>query len=245
MTQLRGEPFGLGLAGALAKKAVEISHAHAGEDALPAHVAVLLAQENEQLVADAVVGREAGVAAFAGKGAMRDAVPEHARFAQAGAGGDQRAIADLARIGLRVEREQFVRKQRIDAIGIGLEIVEQADLLEIQFGLQRGGIDDPGQVGHLHHAVLDRSGHAEAGMPDVGEIVAEKVADDFRERGVVLARVGRGFFRDEPVVVFVGVDCQVGFGAADIACEKSASGLKGKSGHVRVKGLGSGPSDKS
>ena len=66
---------------------------------------------------------------------MRHAVPQHARFTEAGAGGDQRAIADLARIGLRIQRKQFVWKQRIDAIGVGFEIVEQAHLLKTQLRL--------------------------------------------------------------------------------------------------------------
>jgi hypothetical protein len=217
--QLLGEPFGFGLAGALAKEAVEIFHAHAGENALPTHVAVFLAQEHEELVADAVVGCEAGVTALAGKGAVVRAVQKDTRFAQAGASGDERAIAGLMQIGVGVEGKQFFRQQGADAIGIGLEIVEQADALEFQFRLQRGSIDGPGQIGYLNDATLDRTGHAEAGMPNLGKAVAEKAADDIRECATIFARVGFEFFRNELFVV-EDVKSQVGFGTADIACEK-------------------------
>jgi hypothetical protein len=49
----------------------------------------------------------------------------------------------------------------------------------------------------------------------------QKKADDFPERGVVFTLVGGAFFDGQPRV-FIRVEGQVGFGAADIACEEHA-----------------------
>lgn len=90
-----GEPLGLGDSGALPEKAVEISHAHAGKDAFPTDMTVFLAQEHEELIADATIGCVAGVTAFARKGAVRNAIPDEASLTETCASGDQCPIAHL------------------------------------------------------------------------------------------------------------------------------------------------------
>ena len=219
IANLFGEPHGLGKAGALAEEAVEIAHAHAGEDAFPANVAVFLAEVDEEFIAEAAIGGEAGVAAFAGEGAMGDAVPEETGLAQSGAGGDEAAIANLGEIGLGVEGEKFVAAKGLDAVRIGLKVVEEADALEAEIGLDFCGIDDPREVGDLDDAVLDRAGDAEAGVADVVRFVTEKLANDIDEFTLGLAGVGAASLQDK-LAFLVCVNGQVGFGATDIACEK-------------------------
>jgi hypothetical protein len=97
---------------------------------------------------------------------MRHAIPHQPRLAQARAGRDQRTIAGLEQVGLGVDRHQFARPQRRDAVGVRLQVVEQAHLLEAEFRLQPGRIDHPGKVRHLHAAALHRTRHAKTGMAD-------------------------------------------------------------------------------
>ena len=85
-----------------AQELVDVGEAHAADDALVADAAVvLLLEEAQQVDLVFVARRVVGVAALGGIGRVAAAVPDQQGLAEAGSGGDQRAIADLAGIALR------------------------------------------------------------------------------------------------------------------------------------------------
>ena len=206
---------------------VDVVQPGAGEDALPAHVAaegvgLLGPQVAEQAVLQLVARAETGVAAFGGDGAVDPPVPQQPGHAQAGAGRDDRPVADV--VLALLEHEDVLRRDRVDPRGVGGQVVDDpdrpgghADGLGQFVLLQR-----PGEVGRLDPEPpvdrLDRPGHAEAGL---GKSLAARaeLADisghDLFER----AEFRAGEFLD--VLGFpVGVEQgQPGVGAADVASE--------------------------
>ena len=84
------------------------------------------AQVMEELGLQLVARREIRMAPFARKGMVRLAVPVHPGLAQAGAHGDDRAIARGPGRPL-IQGDKVPGRERGDAVGIGLQIVDKPD----------------------------------------------------------------------------------------------------------------------
>ena len=76
-------------------------------------------------------GGEVAVAAFGGDGAVLLAVPDEEGLAEAGAGGDEAAVADGAGVA-GVEGEDFVGGELGDAVAVGFEVVDEEDVLDAE-----------------------------------------------------------------------------------------------------------------
>ena len=81
-----------------AQKVVDINQPRAGDDPLPAHMGVSLPEITQQGDLQLSAGAEPGVPALRGERLVTGAVPVEAGLAQAGAGGDDAAVAAGGRI---------------------------------------------------------------------------------------------------------------------------------------------------
>ena len=158
----------------------------AADDALIADAAVVLLLEEAQQVDLVLVARRVvRVAALGGVGRVGAAVPDQKRLAQAGSGGDQGAIADLAGVAL-AERVNLVGGQLGHAVAVGLQVVDQKDVRNAEVDGQLAAVQGPGQVGEAQAAVAHRAGHAKAGRRHL--VRAQKLFNDLFQSGIVLGR---------------------------------------------------------
>src|SRR5206468_2427890 len=81
-------------------------------------------QKSQQFDLKVPMRSEVGMAAFAGEDKMPASIPKQSGFAEAGAGGDHGLIARNGAAAL-VQHDQIVFRQRADAPGAGLEIIDQ------------------------------------------------------------------------------------------------------------------------
>jgi hypothetical protein len=143
----------------------------AADDALIADApVVLLLEEAQQVDLVFVARRVVGVAALGGIGNVAVAVPDQQALAQAGSGGDQGAVADLAGVAL-AEGVNLVGGELGHAVAVGLKVVDQEDVVDAQAHRQLAAVQRPGQVGEAQTAVAHRAGHAKAGR---GHLVAPR-----------------------------------------------------------------------
>jgi hypothetical protein len=126
---------------------------------------VLLLEVAEQVDLVFVARRVVAVAAFAGHGDVLLAVPGQDALAEAGAGGDQGAVADLAGVAL-ARGVDLVGLEFGDAVAIGFQVVDEEDVVDFEVVGQLAAVEGPGQVGEAQAAVADRAGDAEAGGGD-------------------------------------------------------------------------------
>ena len=182
-----GQPGRLFHAAHLAQELVDVGQAHAADHALEADAAVvLLLEEAQQVDLVFVARRVVGVAALGGVGRVGAAVPDQQALAQAGSGGDQGAVADLAGVAL-AEGVDLVGGELGHAVAVGLKIVDEEDVVDAEAGRELAAVQGPGQVGQAQAAVAHRAGHAEAGR---GHLVrAQKLLDDLFQAGVILGRI--------------------------------------------------------
>jgi hypothetical protein len=107
-------------------------------------------------------------------------VPDQQRLTQAGAGGDQATVPDGARVA-RLQRADALRSKLRDAVAVGLQIVDQEDVLDAERAAQIARIQRPGQVSQLQAAVAYWAGAAEAGGYDfflLARVIAQERLDD-------------------------------------------------------------------
>ena len=146
---------------------------------------VLLLEKAQQVDLVFVARRVVGVAAFGRVGRVAAAVPDEHGLAQAGSGGDQGAIADLAGVAL-AEGVDLIGGELGDAVAVGLEIVDEEDVVDAEVDRELVAVQGPGKVGEAQAAVAHRAGHAEAGR---GYLVrAQKLFYDLFQAGVFLGR---------------------------------------------------------
>ena len=114
-------------------------------------------------------GGEVAVATLGGDGAVVLAVPDEEGLAEAGAGGDEAAVADGGFVA-GVEGEDLVGGELGDAVAVGFEVVDEEDVLDAEGLGELSAVEDPGEVGELEAAVADGAGDAEAGGEDLGVV---------------------------------------------------------------------------
>lgn len=102
-------------------------------------------------------GGEVAVAALGGDGRVTAevGVPDEQGFAEAGAGGDEAAVADGGEVGL-VQGEDAFGRELGDAVAVGLEIVDEEDVLDVEGPGEVADVEVPGEVGELD--ALSRTG---------------------------------------------------------------------------------------
>src|SRR3984957_9154922 len=106
---------------------------------------------------------------------MGAAVPDEEALAQAGAGGEEGAIAGLSWIAFR-GREDLVGAKLGDAVAVGFKIVDEKDVLDAQVGREFAAVEGPGKVGEPQAAVPHGAGATEAGGRYL--VGSQKVLDD-------------------------------------------------------------------
>ena len=105
---------------------VDVCEARARQYALPAHVAELSPQVSQEIYLELVGRREVCVPALRRHDAVALSIRDDEGLAEAGPRGDQRQIASgLGWAGL--ESEELLRRQREDAVGRRLQIVDELD----------------------------------------------------------------------------------------------------------------------
>ena len=100
----------------------------------------------------------------------RVAVPDEQGLAEAGAGGDEAAVADGGGVAF-VQGEDAVGGELGDAVAVGFEVVDEEDVLDAERVWQVADVEGPGEVGELEAAVADGAGAAEAGGDDLVGLV--------------------------------------------------------------------------
>ena len=121
---LVGQPLRFGAAAGVAQKVEYVDQAGPGKNALIADVSKAGVRDSGTARPPIVARCKVGVAAFGGEDVMPVAVPVHAGFAESGAGGDHRLIADGISLHL-VQRDHVFGIKRGDAPGVGFEIIDQ------------------------------------------------------------------------------------------------------------------------
>ncbi len=165
---------------------------------------------------------EVAVASFGGDGAVVRAVPDEQRFAQAGAGGDEAAMAYGGGVA-GVQREDGLGCELGDAVAVGFEVVDEEDVVDAECVGQVVLVEAPGEVGELDLAVADGAGAAEAGG---GDLLAFAGGEEVRgygfERGILVRGkllVAHGL----QLACGEVIEREMDLGAAYIACENHAS----------------------
>src|SRR5580704_11576003 len=125
-------------------------------------MSVLLHQVLKEFYLDVILRREFGVSAFTRKGVVAKSVPVKAGFTQSGAGGNYSDIA------LRVARtfangHEIFGLKRVDAVGEGLEVINQSDSAQFQLRCEFARVDDPRQIGNFAAASADRTSNSKTG----------------------------------------------------------------------------------
>ena len=126
------EPLGLVDLFDVAEEGVDVLDAEAGDDALPTDATVEgVAEILEERDLAIGAGGEVAVAALGGDGAVFLAVPDEEGLAEAGAGGDEAAMAGCLGVAL-VEGEDVVGSELGDAVAVGFEVVDEEDVLDAE-----------------------------------------------------------------------------------------------------------------
>ena len=165
------------------------------------------------------VRRKIGVAAFGSDNAITPAIPNEKRFAEAGAGGEERASAARL-VDARIENGEIGWIEIFDAVSPGAEIVEESHVLDGEFLGKDGGIDGPRKIGGADPIVDDGTGNPEASganffVTEVSGGDAREFLGDEIEGGEILAAEALLENRREPSVFF-GKEREIAFGAADV-----------------------------
>ncbi len=200
-------------------KFVDGAEATAGENQFETDLRIAAAHETEQFNLLFGVRSEIGVAAFGSADLIAGAIPHEESFAQAGAGGEERASsADFRRTG--IENREVSGIEILDAVSPGAEIVEKNDVFDGEFLRKNRGVHGPGKIGGADAIVDDRAGDAEAcctdffvtemGSGDAGEFLGDEI-----EGGEILAAETLLENGNEPAAFF-GKEREVAFGAADV-----------------------------
>src|SRR5207248_8206552 len=109
-------------------------------------------QKAQQFDLQVPVRGKVGMAAFAREDKMAASIPKQSGFAESGTGGDYGLIASNRAAAL-VQHDQIAFRQRADAPGAGLEIVDQKRGRKMNLLRKSRLFDDPGQVRCLDAAI--------------------------------------------------------------------------------------------
>ena len=172
--------------------------------------------------------REIGMPAFRRQRGIAVALPDQLAHAETGAGTDHRARAVRARRAW-LEYVQIVRRECIDAIGLGLEIVDQTHGGNAEAARQMRGIDVPADVGDARADAIggDGAGDGEAGAARCGVSAIDRrqeMSDHVFERDVI--GTGVAFTGDDAhdASAFFGEGEQC-LGAADVGREQAHASI--------------------
>ena len=132
-----------------------------------------LHQPDEDRDLRGVAWSEVGVAALGRADAVARPVPVEQGLAEAGPGRDERGVSPDDG-GARIQDLQLVGRERRDAVGRRLEVVQEDHALEREHPSQGGCVDHPAEVRHPGAAVGNGPGDPEAGRHGNVGTVAEK-----------------------------------------------------------------------
>jgi hypothetical protein len=204
------------------REAKQVDQAGAGHDALGVDAAVDARELGDERHLTRGARREVGVTAL-GRGGHEPAVDVvQQRFAEPGAGGDERRVAGLERHAF-LEHRELVRLEHRHRVGHRLEVVEhrhgRLDPLR-----QRRAVDDPRHVGEPRDQARDRAGgaHAAGGHRRFAPVVEEQL-DDLPQAGEVEGRVLTDRDRGRAVAAVVAEQTQVRLRASNVAGEQHAA----------------------
>jgi len=117
-----------------------------------------------------------------------------------------------------VQRNHIFGVKRGDAPGVGLEIVDQECLFDVEFIRQAFGLDDPGKIRSFHPAVAHRTGDTEARSVGTKVCGVDELGDNLvQARVVATGKDGSGNQIETPIQNIE--KCQPGMGTTDVACE--------------------------
>ncbi len=161
-----------------------------------------------------------GMAAFGRDDLVALAVPNKERFAETGACSEQAARA--AGFGFAVvQHTKLFWVEIFDAVTPSAEVVEQNDVLNIQFLGKDGGINHPGKIGGADAIVNDRAGDTEARGFDFfsrkmrGSLARELFGDQIKLCEVLAAKALPK--NGDEFAVFFGKQREIALGTTDIA----------------------------
>src|ERR671924_325031 len=88
-------------------------------------------------------------------------IPIQTRHPKASPRRDHSPVA-LGLFGTLIQNDEVLGFERINSIGIGFKVINQAYGIEFELFRQLTGIDDPRKIGDVATPVANRSGHAKA-----------------------------------------------------------------------------------
>ena len=197
---------------------------------LDAHPAEALAEVTQE--ADFLLGAGGVVhmPAFGGDGHPVVADPRQQGHAEAGAGGDQGAVA--VRIGRPLlEKRNGVFLQHGDALRRGHQVVDQVHHRDPGLGRDLGAVHHPGQVGSACAVVDHRSRNAEAGRADLTldrRTRGQEGRDQRRQTGKLGAAEPGGAHEAQAAVRHLE-ETEMALGAADVASQDHAAASTARS----------------
>ena len=115
-------------------------------------------------------------------------IPVEPRLTQAGAGGDDRGVPGGIRCTL-VEQHKILRSQHGDAIGVGLQVVEQADSLRCNARASSWASTTQGRLVVSLRPCLHGSGDPEAGDVDRQVMCRHELLHDGFQVRMVATRI--------------------------------------------------------
>ena len=193
----------------------------ARDDLLNAHAPELGMKRPPQPRLPFVRRCEPGMPALAADHNVMITLPHAVGDAEPRAGADH----DLrrARLGLAgLERRNVLRPEDVDPVRRRDKVVRERDR-RAEDGLERIGVDLPGEIRDGYATTLDRTCHPEARAVDARPRFVAEGADEVAELGVVAVGIAPLEDHVEPAAV-ERRDREQGLGAADIAAQDEAPG---------------------
>ncbi len=149
---------------------------------------------------------------------MMAAGPYQNSLAQPGSRRYQTTMADRARVAL-AQHENLFWVQLRNSVPVGLEVVDQKQMLDIERLGQRMAVQLPGQVGKAESPGLHRPGHAETGRRQLfASVVAlgQKLRHHFAESGKLVGGILLVPFVRKVSVLEI-IQSQVNLGASHVS----------------------------
>ncbi len=220
MRHALGQPRRLFQPAHLAQKFIDIGQPLAADDALKADAPVVLEpQKTQQVELVLVARRKVGVAPLGRIRHMIAPVPDQHPLAQPGSSRNQRLVAHLAGVAL-AQCAELIGVQFGDTVTVGLQIVNQENVADLQALGQLAAVESPWQIGQPQPSLAHRPRHAEAGRRHFFR--DDELPHDLFQPGVILRRkllVARVF----QLTIGKVVERQMHFRAAHIASQNHSS----------------------
>src|SRR5207249_2488071 len=139
------QPLGFfGLSG-IAKKIVDVFDAGTGKDSLATYVVILLAEILCHFRFQVILGSKVGMTTFAREWMVTESIPIETGDSEPSARGDHDPVA-FRILDSITQRDEVFGLERVDSIGVSLQIIDEADRAELELSGQFARVNRPGKI---------------------------------------------------------------------------------------------------